>query len=237
MTRKKFYAVRRGHRSGIFTEWFGPHGAQVQVKGFAGAQYRGFATRAEAQSFLEGSSPAAKVTVTHEASSIAGGPHVVVFTDGGAIGNPGPGGYGVVILPPNGERQELSGGYRWTTNNRMELMACITALEQLEPDLPIILHSDSRYLVDAINKRWAIGWRKRGWKKADGQPAKNPDLWARLLQRLETLQVTFRWVKGHAGQEWNERCDQLAGQAMGQADLPADTGYEEGCLTRKTQAF
>jgi len=226
VARKKYYAVRRGHRTGIFTEWFGAQGAQAQVKGFAGAQYRGFATRAEAQAFLEGSPPPAKPTPRQETSPQEDGPHVVVYTDGGAIGNPGPGGYGVVILPPEGERRELSGGYRWTTNNRMELMACITALEHLEPGLPIILHSDSRYTVDAINKRWVHGWRKRGWKKSDGQPAKNPDLWERLLQRLENLQVTFRWVKGHAGQEWNERCDQLAGQAMRRPDLPADTVYE-----------
>ena len=115
----------------------------------------------------------------------------------------------------------------------MELMACITAIEHLEPDLPIILHSDSRYMVDAINKRWVYGWRKRGWKKSDGQPAKNPDLWERLLQRLEALRVTFQWVKGHAGQEWNERCDQLAGQAMAQADLPADAAYEEAMAAAK----
>jgi ribonuclease HI len=226
VARKKYYAVRRGHRTGIFTEWFGPQGAQAQVEGFAGALYRGFATRAEAQAFLEGSPPSAKRAPTHQSSLIESGGQVVVFTDGGAIGNPGPGGYGVVIFSPNGERQELSGGYRRTTNNRMELMACITALEHLHPDLPIILHSDSRYLVDAVNKRWVFGWQKRGWKKADGQPAKNQDLWERLLKRLDGLQVTFRWVKGHAGQEWNERCDQLAGQAMSQADLPADAAYE-----------
>ena len=233
MARKKFYAVRRGHRTGIFTEWFGPQGAQTQVNGFAGAQYRGFATRAEAQAFLEALSDSEKPASIHETSSIEVAPQVVVFTDGGAIGNPGPGGYGVVILLLDGERQELSGGYRWTTNNRMELMACITALEHLNTELPITLYSDSRYMVDAINKRWAIGWRKRGWKKADGQPAKNPDLWERLLRCLETRQVTFRWVKGHAGQEWNERCDRLAGQAMSQTDLPADTGYEEGMLNTK----
>ena len=228
MARKKYYAVRRGRRTGIFTDWFGPHGAQIQVQGFTGAQYRGFASRAEALAFLAGASPSAEPVAAHEPTPIEDNPHVVVFTDGGAIGNPGPGGYGVVILPPDGERRELSGGYRRTTNNRMELMACITALEQLAPDLPIILYSDSRYLVDAINKRWVFGWQKRGWKKSDGQPAKNPDLWERLLKRLDILQVTFRWVKGHAGQTWNERCDQLAGQAMTQADLPIDTAYESG---------
>jgi ribonuclease HI len=107
----------------------------------------------------------------------------------------------------------------------MELMACIVALECLSDELPIVLYSDSRYLVDAINKNWVLSWQKKGWKKADGQPAKNPDLWKRLLKLLETRRVMFRWVKGHAGQVWNERCDQLAGQAMSQANLPADSYY------------
>jgi ribonuclease HI len=226
---KKYYAVRKGHRTGIFTEWFGPNGAQAQVVGFPGAQYRGFPTRADAEAFL-GESPAAVQKAPSVAAKRSGGDvQVVVYTDGGAIGNPGPGGYGVVIIPPTGERQELSGGYRRTTNNRMELMACIVALEHLEPAAPILLFSDSRYMVDAINKGWVFGWQKRGWKKADGQPAKNPDLWKRLLKRLATLQVTFEWVKGHAGHEWNERCDQLAGQAMTRSDLPADACYESLC--------
>jgi len=225
---KKFYAVRRGRCTGIFTEWFGPEGAQVQVKGFPGAQYRGFPSRTEAQTFLEEPPSPAKASPAKAPSSLENGASVVVFTDGGAIGNPGPGGYGVVILTPEGERQELSGGYRRTTNNRMELMACIVALEHLDTDWPISLYSDSRYMVDAINKKWVFGWQKRGWKKADGQPAKNPDLWQRLLKGLENRQVTFHWVKGHAGQEWNERCDQLAGQAMTQTHLPADTVYESG---------
>lgn len=220
MAKKKFYAVRRGHKTGIFREWFGPEGAQVQVQGFAGAQYRGFPTRGEAEAFLSEGRTSGTEPQPDD------GTRVVVYTDGGAIGNPGPGGYGVVIIPPQGDRQEMSGGYRRTTNNRMELMACIVALENLDGDRPIVLHSDSRYLVDAINKKWVFGWKKRGWKKADGNPAKNPDLWQRLLSRLASLTVEFRWVKGHAGHEWNERCDQLAGQAMSRPNLPADTAYE-----------
>jgi ribonuclease HI len=220
LARKKFYAVRKGHQTGIYTEWFGTGGAQIQVQGFPGAQYRGFPTREDAEAFM------AEGSIFVPPSPTEDGSHVVVYTDGGALGNPGPGGYGVVIIPPGGERRELSGGYRRTTNNRMELMACIVALEHLDAALPIYLHSDSRYMVDAINKKWVFSWQKRGWKKADGQPAKNPDLWQRLLKRLEALNVTFRWVKGHAGQEWNERCDQLAGQAMAQSSLPADSYYE-----------
>lgn len=220
MPSKKFYAVRRGHKTGIFTEWFGPGGAQLQIKGFPGAVYRGFPTHLEAKAFLEAAPQPSQTSLFEDEA------HVVIYTDGGAIGNPGPGGYGVVILPPQGKRKELSGGYRLTTNNRMELMAAIVALEYLDDRLPIILHSDSRYMVDAINKKWAYSWKKGGWKKADGHPAKNPDLWERLLNRLESLQVMFRWVKGHAGDEWNERCDQLAGQAMAQSNLPADMYYE-----------
>lgn len=220
MPSKKFYAVRRGHKTGIFTEWFGPGGAQIQIKGFPGAVYRGFPTHLEAKAFLEAAPQPSQTSLFEDEA------HIVIYTDGGAIGNPGPGGYGVVILPPQGERQELSGGYRLTTNNRMELMAAIVALEYLDDGLSILLHSDSRYMVDAINKKWVWSWKKRGWKKADGNSAKNPDLWERLLNRLESMQVMFRWVKGHAGDEWNERCDQLAGQAMAQSNLPADMYYE-----------
>ena len=237
MAKKNFYAVRRGHAPGIYTQWFGAAGAQVQVQGFAGAVYRGFATRAEAEDFLAGGSPPAKDrTRPPKKAEDPQRPHVTVYTDGGAIGNPGPGGYGVVILPPRGEPRELSGGFRWTTNNRMELMACIVALENVDGRLPIVLHSDSRYMVDAINKRWVFSWKKKGWKKADGQPAKNPDLWKRLLNRLEDLDVTFRWVKGHAGQEWNERCDALAGRAMAGPDLAVDTVYEVEAEKLKAQS-
>ena len=220
MAKKKYYAVRRGHKTGIYTEWFGPAGAQNQIKGFSGAIYKGFPTLAEATSFMEQTADLPLDALVERKAC------VVIYTDGGAVGNPGPGGYGVVILPPQADKTELSGGYRLTTNNRMELMAAIIALEHLDDTLPIVLHSDSRYMVDAINKKWALSWKKRGWKKSDGAPAKNPDLWERLLNRLEVLQVTFRWVKGHAGLEWNERCDQLAGQAMAQSNLPADTYYE-----------
>ena len=224
LPKKNFYAVRRGHRPGIYERWFGPQGAQVQVDGFPGAVYRGFARREEAEAFLKGTpSPQRK------AEKAPNGTHVVVYTDGGAIGNPGPGGYGVVIIPPGGSPEELSGGFRQTTNNRMELMACIVALDHTDGRLPILLHSDSRYLVDAINKRWAFGWRRKGWRRADGQPAKNPDLWERLLGQLETRDVTFQWVKGHAGEQWNERCDALAGEAMARDGLPADTYYEKTC--------
>lgn len=220
MAKKKYYAVRRGHRPGIYTQWFGPDGAKVQIEGFPGAVFRGFVHRDEAEAFMKAASSPV------EQAGEEGGAWVTVYTDGGAIGNPGPGGYGVVMIPPDGTHRELSGGFRRTTNNRMELLACIVALDHIDGRLPIILYSDSRYLVDAINKRWVFGWRKRDWKRADGQPAKNVDLWKRLLAQLENRQVTFRWVKGHAGEAWNERCDALAGEAMAGTNLPADIEYE-----------
>lgn len=152
---------------------------------------------------------------------------ILIYTDGGAQGNPGPGGYGVVQIV-NGQRRELAGGYRLTTNNRMELMACIVALAELgRCDQPIQLFSDSGYVVNGINKRWAQGWRRRGWRKADGRPALNTDLWSRLLDLEERLTVKFNWIRGHAGNPLNERCDQLAVAMARQPGLPADSEYEK----------
>ena len=147
---------------------------------------------------------------------------LVVYTDGGAIGNPGPGGYGVVFQ----DGQEFSGGFNRTTNNRMELMAVIVALEALQGETrPIYLHSDSRYVVDGITKNWAKGWKRRGWKKSDGNPALNSDLWSRLLDLEQDLDIRFIWVKGHAGNPLNEACDQLANSTARKPGLPDDTGY------------
>ena len=219
MGRKKYYAVRIGKQAGIYTEWFGPNGAQVQVAGFPGAEFKGFATRAEAEKFLNPQSD--KKSMTPE----KGDRRIQVFTDGGAVGNPGPGGFGVVILRPDGQQQELSGAFQWTTNNRMELMGCIKALEALARNMPLTLHSDSRYLVDAVNKGWARAWRRRGWKKANGAPALNPDLWQRLLMLLDDRDVWLKWVKGHAGNIWNERCDQLVHEAIAKGALEVDAGY------------
>jgi ribonuclease HI len=130
-----------------------------------------------------------------------------------------------VILSGEEER-ELSGGYRLTTNNRMELMACIKALQSLDDsEKPVMLYSDSQYVVNGISKGGAKGWRKRGWKKSDGQPAKNDDLWAELLALTEKRAVSFHWVKGHAGHPLNERCDQLAVTNARKGNLPQDTGY------------
>ena len=143
------------------------------------------------------------------------------------MGNPGPGGYGVVLRYGD-NRRELSGGYRLTTNNRMELMAVIKALEALNQPCRVILHSDSRYVVDAISKGWARKWQANGWQRNKREKAVNPDLWETLLRLCQTHQVEFRWVRGHAGDAENERCDRLAVQAAKQPDLPADPGYPPG---------
>ncbi len=152
-----------------------------------------------------------------------------VYTDGSAIGNPGPGGYGVVIQDKaDGPARELSGGYNHTTNNRMEMMAVIKALKALEgARSPVILHSDSKYVVDAVNKGWARKWQQKNWYKSDGNPALNADLWKQLLPLVQTLDVQFIWVRGHSGNPLNERCDVLANTAARQTGWPDDKGYEK----------
>ena len=135
--------------------------------------------------------------------------HVDIYTDGACSGNPGPGGYGV-ILNYKGNVRELSGGEANTTNNRMELMAAITGLEALKEHCDVTLYSDSKYMIDAIQQRWVYKWKANGWMRNKKDPALNPDLWQRLLDQLERHAVTLIWGKGHAGHPENERCDQLA---------------------------
>ncbi len=134
---------------------------------------------------------------------------VEIYTDGACSGNPGPGGWGAVLVY-NGREKELSGGEENTTNNRMELIAAISALEALLEPCQVVLTSDSKYLVDAIEKGWLDSWLKKGWKKADGKPVLNPDLWQRLIVQLERHEIEFVWIKGHAGHPYNERCDEMA---------------------------
>lgn len=132
-----------------------------------------------------------------------------LWADGACSGNPGPGGFGAIVAGPDGE-MEISRGYKNTTNNRMELRGAIEALENVPPGANAILHTDSRYVVDAIEKKWVDGWMKRGWRKADGGEVKNVDLWERLTAAMRGKRVKFKWVEGHAGNAGNERCDKLA---------------------------
>ena len=242
------YAVAKGHKPGIYAEWFGEHGAEIQVKGCAGARYKGFSSRAEAEAWLREVS-AQVSSAPHRASgektekasvrkslvkkaSKESAPHltgkhgeqVVIYSDGGCSYNPGPGGYGVVLLHGD-NRVELCGGFARTTNNRMELIGCIKGLEALDRPCPAHIYTDSQYVVNGIEKGWAKKWRANNWKRSGNEPAENPDLWTRLLDLCEKHDVRFHWVRGHDGNTENERCDVLAVEMTHCADLPPDEGY------------
>lgn len=150
-----------------------------------------------------------------------GGPKITIYTDGAARGNPGPGGYGIVLISGQ-HRKELSQGYRLTTNNRMELLAVITALETLKiPESDVTIFTDSKYVADAVEKGWVFQWVNKRFKGK-----KNPDLWMRFLEVYKKHSVKFIWVKGHADNPLNERCDQLAVEASLQPNILEDTGYQ-----------
>ena len=150
---------------------------------------------------------------------------VSIHTDGSCLGNPGPGGY-AAILEYQGQEKELTGGFRRTTNNRMEILAVIAGLEALTERCTVIVYSDSRYVVDAIEKGWARKWRANGWMRNKRDAAVNPDLWDKLLKSLEKHDVDLKWVRGHAGNAGNTRADRLAVAAAKGASLPRDEGYE-----------
>jgi ribonuclease HI len=148
-----------------------------------------------------------------------------IYTDGSCHPqNPGPGGYGVVVIDEDGSHQEFSGGYKRTTNNRMELIACIEALKAVDEDAKIILHTDSQYVQLGITD-WIKGWKRRGWKNASNKPVKNQDLWVILDELAQNHQVQFKWVKAHDGNKWNEKVDELAFQAAQSGDMKVDDGY------------
>ena len=239
MAKNKYYAVVKGRKPGIYLEWSGSNGAESQIKGFSGAIFKGFVTRQEAETWYTEVSitqtyPPKDVKPEHPASddrllppsklSEAQDGRIVVYTDGGCIGNPGPGGYGIVILG-GGKRLEMSGGFAYTTNNRMELTACIVALQSIQESLPITLYSDSQYVVNGISLNWANKWRINGWRKSNGDKAENQDLWESLLNVCSQHSVEFVWVRGHVGTIENERCDQLSMHAALGRELPIDNGY------------
>jgi ribonuclease HI len=214
-SKKRYYAVKNGRRPGIYDKWYGEDGAEAQIKGFSNAHFKKFTLKSEAKKFLE-----AKDSPNLSSHST----NVIIYTDGGCINNPGPGGYGVVLKNAK-ERKELSGGFRLTTNNRMELMACIVGLKALKRKLSVVIYSDSKYVVDGISKGWAKRWKSNGWMRNKYDRAENVDLWEQLLELCEKHKVQFRWVKGHAGNPENERCDQLAKQAALKRGLPPDVAY------------
>ena len=154
---------------------------------------------------------------------------VKIYTDGACSGNPGRGGYGTILIAQGSDgkehKKELTEGFKTTTNNRMELLAAIVGLEALKKPCDVELTSDSKYLVDAFEKNWIAGWQKRNWKNSSKEPVKNRDLWERLLKAKEPHNVTFIWVKGHAGHPFNERCDQMAVNSANSANLLDDIGF------------
>ncbi|MBA4422235.1 MAG: ribonuclease HI [Syntrophus sp. (in: bacteria)] len=228
---KKHYAVAKGIKPGIYNAWFGSEGAEEQVRGFSGALYKGFASLTEAQRWLE--NPASFGRISGKANSLKvpstrpSPGETAIYTDGGCRGNPGPGGYGVIIV--TGEKRiEFADGFRLTTNNRMEMMACIAALRALKTPADVILYSDSRYVVNGIDKGWARKWRANNWMRTKSEAAENSDLWAQLLDLCDSHRVQFVWVPGHAGHPENERCDELATAAAQGADLKEDRAYVQG---------
>lgn len=152
-------------------------------------------------------------------------PRIEIYTDGGCEPNPGQGGYGAVLSHPR-KRAEISGGFRLTTNNRMEIFAAIAGLEMLKQPCEVTVYSDSKYLVQAMSEGWVAAWKRKGWRRTRKAPPENVDLWRRLDALCQTHRVKFFWVKGHAGNPKNERCDQLAMAALRKPNLPADNGYE-----------
>ena len=213
---KKYYAVKRGRKTGLFTVWAE---CAAQVQGFQGAVYKGFMTEAEARDWLAGGASAANEgTVCTGKKSAAPAPaepidaDYIIHTDGSCLRNPGgAGGWAAVIEnAATGEVTEHSGGDPETTNNRMELTAALEALSAVPEGARIALFTDSQYLKNAFTKFWLPAWKKRGWKKADGEPVLNQDLWMQLDAAFAARRVQFHWVRGHAGNARNERCDELA---------------------------
>ncbi len=146
---------------------------------------------------------------------------IIIYTDGACSGNPGPGGYGIVLMY-NEHKKEISKGFKKTTNNRMELMAVVDALKMLKEACSVKVYSDSKYVVDAINKGWLKGWVMKNWVRGKNNPVLNVDLWKQLVPLLEKHDVQFIWVKGHANNLYNERCDELARMAINNSNLHED---------------
>ena len=161
---------------------------------------------------------------------------IQIYTDGSSRGNPGPGGYGTLLLFGK-HRRELSGGFDCTTNNRMEMMAAIIGLESLTQACAVTLVSDSRYLINAMTEGWAKTWKVWNWNKKGNKPLKNADLWKRLDEACQRHEITWKWVKGHAGNRHNETCDLLATTAADAGNLPPDHGYLEQQASSSEELF
>ena len=239
--KRQYYIVIHGRQPGLYDQWFGEGGAAEQVDGLADTVYKGFYRLQEAAEWLRelhaetipGLPPdLVDLLGLHVEQPRREGPRallkagkILIYTDGGAIDNPGRGGYGVVMRY-KGHTKELSGGFRRTTNNRMELLACIEGLKALKRRCTVVLYCDSKYVINGMSKGWAERWQARGWKLSNDQDVKNADLWRQLMALCEQHDVEFRWVRGHSGNLDNERCDRLATAAAQGRDLATDEAYE-----------
>jgi ribonuclease HI len=242
--KKQYYIVVEGQKPGLYNQWFDEGGAADQIEGYPRAIYKGFYTLEDAVWWLKqfNEETLAKLppdladlltsseigpTHTENLETILKTGKVVIYTDGGANPNPGPGGYGVV-LRYKGHKKELSGGFRLTTNNRMELLACIEGLRALKQECEVVLYSDSKYIVNSVMQGWAKRWQANGWNKDKKRKIKNVDLWEQLLELCEQHNVEFKWVRGHVGVPDNEKCDRLATEASRKHNLSVDIAYEAG---------
>ena len=264
--KKKYYAVAKGHKPGIYDQWFGENGAKVHIDGFSNAVFKKFSSLEDALSWLKeisrksgigesstgidllttqksgqtkkyagAESEKSRSPVNSKEKSNPACGKVVIYTDGACIRNPGPGGF-ATVLQFKECRKEISGGYRKTTNNRMEIMACIVGLKTLKKPCQVLIYSDSRYVVNSMEKGWVQKWRSNGWMRTKTESAENVDLWEELLELCERHKVEFRWVKGHAGNPENERCDQLARENALKMNLPPDEAYENGKTKSMTRS-
>ncbi len=238
--KKQYYVVVKGHSPGLYKTWFGDDGAAKQVEAYPQALYKGFYTLEQATDWLRELGPeklrtyapnlllhlenAPTKSTADPVQALLDQGKVVIYTDGSSLGNPGKGGYGVVIRNDD-QISELSAGYFETTNNRMEMMACIVALKSLKKNSDVVIFSDSKYIVDAVTKGSADRWKANRWLKSDRKKIANIDLWKELLTLCDEHKVEFRWVRGHFTDANNERCDQLANVAARSKNLKHDTGY------------
>ena len=218
----KFYAVQKGRQPGVYLSW---DECKAQVDGFSGPVFKKFSTLEEAQVFCAscGMGPSSRKQEAKISSIAKADPgssyredaaEYIIFTDGSCLRNPsGPGGYAAVILRAGEVVQELYGCEASTTNNRMEMMAAIRALEFLDHPMRVVLYTDSQYLLNGFVKKWVNGWKKRNWMTSKGTPVLNPELWKRLDMLTQVHHVTWKWLRGHRGQQYNERCDTLAKMA------------------------
>jgi ribonuclease HI len=241
-SKKQYYIVVHGLKPGLYTEWFGDNGASKQVEGFNDAIYKGFYSKEDALVWLREFSEetlrkyapnlldlvdySVPLQVVDEGSECLKEGKIIIHTDGCAMGNPGAGGFAALLRYKEREK-EITGGFQETTNNRMELMACIEGLKALKQKSDIVVFSDSKYLVDSINEKWIYKWRNNHWMKSKKKQVMNADLWKTLLELVEQHEIEFRWVRGHNIDKNNQRCDFLAKQAAQGQNLPVDTGFSK----------